>query len=57
MTQKLPVVAHIGDTLICPACGVRLYLDEHNGWRNDGAGYTCNPPRTTHTDHIETVIA
>lgn len=44
-----------GDRMLCPGCGVPLYLDPMDGWRNDGAGYTCRPASTTHSDHIVTL--
>lgn len=28
-----------------------MHLDWADGWRNDN-GFTCNPPNTTHSDHI-----
>lgn len=52
---KEPVIAQVGDSIDCPGCGERLTLDSADGWRNDN-GFTCNPPRTTHSDHIETII-
>jgi hypothetical protein len=45
--------AREGDTLVCPGCGENLTLDWADGWRNDN-GFTCNPPRTTHSQHIFT---
>lgn len=51
---RTPVVAAVGDSMTCPGCGERLILDWADGWRNDN-GFTCNPPRTTHSDHIDTI--
>jgi hypothetical protein len=36
----------------CPGCGVWVYLSPMDGWRNDAYGYTCEPPSTTHSQHI-----
>jgi hypothetical protein len=44
-----------GDTIICPGCGNKVYLDPMNGWRNDTVGYGCKPFPTTHSDHIVTL--
>ena len=41
------------EQMVCPGCGELLYLDPMNGWRNDTSGYTCKPPSTVHTDHID----
>ena len=43
-----------GDTMQCPGCGEVLVLDWADGWRNDN-GLTCEPPMTTHSDHIVTL--
>ncbi|WP_280186272.1 MULTISPECIES: hypothetical protein [Nocardia] len=45
----------VGDTAICPGCNERLRLDWADGWRNDN-GLTCDPPQTTHSDHIVTLM-
>jgi len=38
--------------MTCPGCGHEVYLDPLDGWRNDSDGFTCEPPRTTHSQHI-----
>jgi hypothetical protein len=44
-----------GDTITCPGCGEKVTLDWADGWRNDN-GFTCKPYRTTHSEHIVTLI-
>jgi len=40
------------ERMVCPGCGHEVYLDPMDGWRNDSDGFTCDPPRTTHSGHI-----
>jgi hypothetical protein len=53
-SDKLLVVAAVGDKITCPGCKEQLTLDWADGWRNDN-GFTCKPAYTTHGDHIETI--
>jgi hypothetical protein len=45
--------ARVGDSMTCPGCGEKVTLDWADGWRNDN-GFTCEPARTTHAQHIFT---
>ena len=44
-----------GDSIACPGCNETVTLDWADGWRNDN-GFTCSPMRTTHSDHIITLM-
>lgn len=46
----------VGDSMMCPGCGERVTLDWADGWRSDN-GLTCKPARTTHSEHIVTLVS
>ncbi len=38
--------------MACPGCGHTVHLDLMDDWHNDADGFTCEPPTTTHAQHI-----
>ncbi|OZE35635.1 hypothetical protein CH259_16545 [Rhodococcus sp. 05-2254-4] len=55
VSDDVVINPEVGDKLKCPGCGEMLTLDWANGWRNSN-GYGCKPARTTHSDHIVTLV-